>query len=91
MHHRRLVLVDLDAELEQALVRVARRVLHRHRVGDVPFDEDADLHAAADGLVERPPRRFVGDEVRARDVERPARRGDRQQVEPLQVVAAAGR
>ena len=91
VHHRRLVLVHLDAELEQALVVLARRVLHGHRVGDVPFDEDPDLDAAGDRVSQRPPRRFVRDEVRARDVDRLAGRGDRQQVELREVVAAAAR
>ena len=91
VHHRRLVLVDLDALLQETFVGVPRRVLHRHRIGDVAFDQEPDLHTATHGIFERPHRRFVGDEVRRRDLDRLLRRREAEEIEKLQVVAAAGR
>ena len=91
MHHRRLILVELDAEVHQPLVVLAAGVLHRQGVGVIALDEDSNLHAASGGLAERPFRRFVDNEIRRADVERVPRGGNRQQIEVLQIVAAVVR
>jgi hypothetical protein len=73
VHHRRLVLVDLDPLPEQRVVFAAARPLHRFRVRTVTFDQYPDAHTAAARLLEGPTGGIVDDEVRRGDLERSLR------------------
>ena len=74
VHHRRLVLVDLDAALEKQRVMRAARELHGLGVGDVSLHQHPHPNTALPRLAEAPSRRLVGDEIRRLDVDRSAGR-----------------
>ncbi|MNC86593.1 hypothetical protein D3C83_22650 [compost metagenome] len=54
VHHRRLVLVDLDAEPEKPFVGGPPGELHRLGIGDVALDKHPHAHVAAPRLGQTP-------------------------------------
>src|SRR5215208_576205 len=91
VHHRRAVLEDPHARLQQLGVDRARGVAHRLDVGRRARGQDAHVHPAPRRRLQQAPEVVVGDEVGVGDVQPPPRAGDREHEEALGARAAHAR
>ena len=88
MHHRRLVLEDSHATLEQFVVTRASRVPRALHIGILACRKNANVDSALHCIAQELSECFVGNEVRVRDVKALSRSGDRQYKESLGGCAA---
>ena len=80
MHHRAVVFVQLDAGLEHRAIEADAVQPRHHGVVAGAGHHHPDAHAALDRVAKQIDRHVIGNEIRVGDIDRRARRGDRQAI-----------